>query len=164
MAQCRGGQAAPLAAGVPAGGVPPSALSGQAAAGGRHAAAVRGPLQLLALPPQPSFPRSRACAHALPGRAAAGGRLAAAVREPLTRTLNISFSPPPTLSPPLPNPPQVACLRVRSPREPPPVGDSLLQFAGPVIGRITGVITREELTGNPELGNDLLEVTLFRYK
>lgn len=34
--------------------------------------------------------------------------------------------------------------------------------AGKVIGRVRGVVPREELTGSPELGNDLLEVELFR--
>lgn len=55
---------------------------------------------------------------------------------------------------------QVACLRR-------PVlldgdVDSVLQLAGPVLGRVTGIVPREELTGNPDLGNDLLEVTLLQ--
>ena len=32
--------------------------------------------------------------------------------------------------------------------------------AGDTIGRVVGVVPREEITGNPELGNDLLEVEL----
>jgi 16S rRNA processing protein RimM len=55
---------------------------------------------------------------------------------------------------------QVACLR----RPAPLSGEvaSVLQLAGPVIGRVTGIVPCEELTGNPELGNDLLEVTLLQ--
>ena len=34
--------------------------------------------------------------------------------------------------------------------------------AGEVIGRVRGVVPREELTGNPNLGNDLLEIELLR--
>ena len=34
--------------------------------------------------------------------------------------------------------------------------------AGDVLGRVTGAIPREELTGSRDLGNDLLEVTLVR--
>ena len=33
--------------------------------------------------------------------------------------------------------------------------------AGEEVGRVLGVIPREELTGNPELGHDLLEIELF---
>eukprot|EP00967_Tisochrysis_lutea_P064062 scaffold82849_cov27-Tisochrysis_lutea.AAC.1 len=58
---------------------------------------------------------------------------------------------------------QVACIRrVEAVADPHAVLDSVLQIAGPVLGRVTGVVPREELTGNPNLGNDLLEVTLMQ--
>jgi 16S rRNA processing protein RimM len=55
---------------------------------------------------------------------------------------------------------QVACLR----RPVHLTGEiqSILQLAGPVLGRVTGIVPKEELTGSPDLGNDLLEVTLLQ--
>jgi len=56
----------------------------------------------------------------------------------------------------------VACLRRPTGQlDPEAKIDSILQLAGPVLGRVTGIVTREELTGNPDLGNDLLIVSLF---
>ncbi len=41
-------------------------------------------------------------------------------------------------------------------------GSSCSYDEGETVGRVVGVIPREELTGDPELGNDLLEVELAR--